>query len=94
MIENIVVKGENGGNQYFLLSPQCFQINFLPHASKVGIKRLRINSAVINNEAAKTPHLNMWLKYNREFSHEEKIMWKKLKMLVLILPDIFLILFF
>ena len=24
-VENIVVKGENAGNQHFLLFPQCFQ---------------------------------------------------------------------
>ena len=28
MVENIVGKGENAGNQHFLLFPQCFQKAF------------------------------------------------------------------
>ena len=29
-VENIVVKGENAGNQHFLLFPQCFQKLYFP----------------------------------------------------------------
>ena len=35
MVENIVGKGENVGNQHFLLFPQCFQTTFSSEASKV-----------------------------------------------------------
>ena len=33
-IGNIVGKGENAGNQHFLLFPQCFQILFFPRVVK------------------------------------------------------------
>ena len=33
-VENIVGKGENAGNQHFLLFPQCFQKASFPEASK------------------------------------------------------------
>ena len=36
-IENIVGKGENAGNQHFLLFPQCFQKPSLSGLLKVGI---------------------------------------------------------
>ena len=32
--ENIVGKGENAGNQHFLLFPQCFQETFFPSGIK------------------------------------------------------------
>ena len=35
--ENIVEKGENAGNQHFLLFPQCFQRAFYPGSLKVGM---------------------------------------------------------
>ena len=35
--ENIVGKGENAGNQHFLLFPQCFQKFSFPRVLKVGI---------------------------------------------------------
>ena len=37
MVENIVGKGENAGNQHFLLSPQCFQQVPFSGLLKVGI---------------------------------------------------------
>ena len=36
-IENIVGKGENAGNQHFLLFPQCFQKPSFPGLLKPGI---------------------------------------------------------
>ena len=36
-VENIVEKGENAGDQHFLLLPQCFQRAFYPGSLKVGI---------------------------------------------------------
>ena len=36
-VENIVGKGENAGNQHFLLFPQCFQKAFYSGSFKVGI---------------------------------------------------------
>ena len=36
-VENIVGKGENAGNQHFLLFPQCFQKAPLPGILKVKI---------------------------------------------------------
>ena len=36
-IENIVGKGENAGNQHFLLFPQCFQKLSFPEVLEVGI---------------------------------------------------------
>ena len=36
-VENIVGKGENAGNQHFLLFPQCFQKASFPGSLKVGI---------------------------------------------------------
>ena len=36
-IENIAGKGENAGNQHFLLFPQCFQKPFFTGSLKVGI---------------------------------------------------------
>ena len=36
-VENIVEKGENAGNQYFLLFPQCFQ-----KASSLGLLKVGI----------------------------------------------------
>ena len=36
-VENIVGKGENAGNQHFLLFPQCFQKPSLSGPLKVGI---------------------------------------------------------
>ena len=36
-VENIVGKGENGGDQYFLLFPQCFQKASFTGSLKVGI---------------------------------------------------------
>ena len=35
--ENIVGKGENAGNQHFLLFPQCFQKAFYSGSLEVGI---------------------------------------------------------
>ena len=37
-VENIVGKGENAGNQHFLLFPQCFQKTSLSGSLKVGIR--------------------------------------------------------
>ena len=37
MEENIVGKGENAGNQHFLLFPQCFKEAFFTEVLKVGI---------------------------------------------------------
>ena len=36
-VENIVGKGENAGNQHFLLFPQCFQKTLHTGLLKVGI---------------------------------------------------------
>ena len=36
-VENIVGKGENAGNQHFLLFPQCFQKASFPGSLKVRI---------------------------------------------------------
>ena len=36
-VENIVGKGENAGNQHFLLFPQCFQKGFFPRVVRSGI---------------------------------------------------------
>ena len=36
-VENIVGKGENAGNQHFLLFPQCFQKASIEGPLKVGI---------------------------------------------------------
>ena len=36
-VENIVGKGENAGNQHFLLFPQCFQKLYSSGSLKVGI---------------------------------------------------------
>ena len=36
-VENIVGKGENAGNQHFLLFPQCFQKPSFSGSLKVGI---------------------------------------------------------
>ena len=36
-VVNIVGKGENAGNQHFLLFPQCFQRAFYPGSLKVRI---------------------------------------------------------
>ena len=36
-VENIVGKGENAGDQHFLLFPQCFQKTFPSGSFKVGI---------------------------------------------------------
>ena len=36
-VENIVGKGENAGNQHFLLFPQCFQKTFISRWLKVMI---------------------------------------------------------
>ena len=36
-VENIVGKGENAGNEHFLLSKQCFQKVSLSGSLKVGI---------------------------------------------------------
>ena len=36
-VKNIVGKGENAGNQHFLLSPKCFQKAPFPGSLKVGI---------------------------------------------------------
>ena len=36
-VENIVEKGENAGNQHFLLFPQCFQKTSFLRLLKVGI---------------------------------------------------------
>ena len=36
-VENIVGKGENAGNQHFLLFPQCFQKASYTGSLKVGI---------------------------------------------------------
>ena len=36
-VENIMGKGENAGNQHFLLFPQCFQRAYYPGLLKVGI---------------------------------------------------------
>ena len=38
-VENIMGKGENAGNQHFLLFPQCFQKAFLLGSMKVRIVR-------------------------------------------------------
>ena len=38
-VENIVGKGENAGNQHFLLFPQCFQKASFLGLLKVGIVR-------------------------------------------------------
>ena len=43
-VENIVGKGENAGNQHFLLFPQCFQKIFSSGLLKVGIVWLMVNS--------------------------------------------------
>ena len=40
--ENSVGKGENAGNQHFLLSPQCFQKQSLSGSLKVGIMWKRV----------------------------------------------------
>ena len=37
MEENIVGKGENAGNQHFLLFPQCFQKAYFIDVLKVGV---------------------------------------------------------
>ena len=36
-VENIVAKGENAGNQHFLLLSQCFQKASLTRSLKIGI---------------------------------------------------------
>ena len=36
-VAKIVGKGENAGDQHFLLFPQCFQRTFYPGSLKVGI---------------------------------------------------------
>ena len=36
-VENIVGKGENAGNQHFLLFSQCFQKASFPGSLKVGV---------------------------------------------------------
>ena len=36
-VENIVGKGENAGDEHFLLFPQCFQKLSFPDVLKVGI---------------------------------------------------------
>ena len=36
-IENIVGKGDSGGNQHCLLFPQCFQKSSFPRLLKIGI---------------------------------------------------------
>ena len=41
-IENIVGKGENAGNQHFLLFPQCFQKAFYSGSLEVGIAWKRV----------------------------------------------------
>ena len=40
--ENIVGKGEDAGNQHFLLFPQCFQKPSFSRSVKVGIVWLRV----------------------------------------------------
>ena len=43
IIENIVGKGENAGNQHFLLFPQCFQ-----NASSTGLPEVKIMCCRVN----------------------------------------------
>ena len=43
-IENIVGKGENAGNQHFLLFLQCFQKATVSGSLKVGIVWFRVNT--------------------------------------------------
>ena len=42
-VENVVRKGENAGNQHFLLFPQCFQKFTFSGSLKVGIVWYRVN---------------------------------------------------
>ena len=56
MVENIVGKGENAGDQHFLLLPQCFQNALSTGSSKAGtvwqrisnLNALRLNKEVQN----------------------------------------------
>ena len=45
-VENIVGKGENAGNQHFLLFPQCFEKASFPDTSKGVIVRERIKKII------------------------------------------------
>ena len=43
-VENIVEKGENAGNQHFLLFPQCFQKASFSGSLRVGIVWQRVKN--------------------------------------------------
>ena len=48
MVENIVGKGENAGNQHFLLFSQCFQKTPVMGSLKVGIVWKRVETYQTN----------------------------------------------
>ena len=45
-VENILGKGENAGNQHFLLFPQCFQKDSPSRSLKVGFVCERVNQSM------------------------------------------------
>ena len=47
-VKNIVEKGENAGNQPFLLFPQCLQRAINPGWLQVGIMWYRVNAPAVN----------------------------------------------
>ena len=68
-LENILVKGENAGNQHFLLFPQCFQRSFL-----LGV--VKSQDSVVKGSS----HNHTTQSFNHDKKERLKSLWVKVRL--------------